>query len=198
MLPTSAGVEPATSCLQSDGAFNLATEAGRPKLYTKWHLIFGDKGSPSNNSSLNCWFVATLHAPRSLKSSATFCFNSLHACWVILHAFLSVDFSNLFKNIFQEYHQSVKQFGSRSGPTKCRAWSGSKLFAKVISRRQKSPLAGKESTKTGDVVMNGILYPYASKIALWRENLSLGVCDQVSGPGKTKLCSISFRSPSDT
>ena len=30
---------------------------------------------------------------------------------------------------------SVKQFGS---------WSGSKLFAKVISRQQKSPLAGKE------------------------------------------------------
>ena len=29
-------------------------------------------------------------------------------------------------------------------PTFCRAWSGSKLFAKVISRWQKSPLAGKE------------------------------------------------------
>ena len=42
--------------------------------------------------------------------------------------------SNFFKNFFQEYHQSVKQFGFRSGPTFCRAWSGSKLFAKVISR----------------------------------------------------------------
>ena len=30
---------------------------------------------------------------------------------------------------------SVKQFGPRSGPTFCRARSGSKLFAKVISRR---------------------------------------------------------------
>ena len=29
---------------------------------------------------------------------------------------------------------SVKQFGSRSGQMFCRAWSGSKLFAKVISR----------------------------------------------------------------
>ena len=28
----------------------------------------------------------------------------------------------------------------------CRAWSGSKLFAKVISSRQKSPLVGKELT----------------------------------------------------
>ena len=52
-----------------------------------------------------------------------------------------------FKNIFQEYHQSVKQFGSRSGPTFCRFWSGSKLFAKAITRWQKSPLAGKELIK---------------------------------------------------
>ena len=44
---------------------------------------------------------------------------------------------NFFKNIFQEYHQIVKQFGSRSGPTFCLAWSGSKLFAGVISRWQK-------------------------------------------------------------
>ena len=52
--------------------------------------------------------------------------NQLFACWVILHVFLSsADF-------FQKYHQSVKQFGSRSGPTLCWAWSGSKLFANDI------------------------------------------------------------------
>ena len=28
---------------------------------------------------------------------------------------------NVFEKFFQEYHQSVKQFGSRSGPTYCRA-----------------------------------------------------------------------------
>ena len=45
-------------------------------------------------------------------------------------------FSNsTFQKFFQEYHASVKQFGSRSGSTLCRAWSGSKLFAKAISRR---------------------------------------------------------------
>ena len=33
--------------------------------------------------------------------------------------------------------------GSRLGPTFCRSWSGSKLFAKVIDRRQKLPLAKK-------------------------------------------------------
>ena len=38
----------------------------------------------------------------------------------------------------------VKQFRSWSGPTLCWVWSGSNLFAKVISRQQKSPLAGKE------------------------------------------------------
>ena len=40
---------------------------------------------------------------------------------------------NFFENFFQEHpHQ---QFGSRSGLTSCPSWSGSNLFAKVISRR---------------------------------------------------------------
>ena len=38
---------------------------------------------------------------------------------------------------FQETYQSVESFGSRPGPTCCWFWSGSKLFAKVISRRSK-------------------------------------------------------------
>ena len=39
--------------------------------------------------------------------------------WVIVHAFLSsADFFQLLRKQIQEYHQSVKQFGSRSGPTK--------------------------------------------------------------------------------
>ena len=42
-----------------------------------------------------------------------------------------------FKKFFQKHYQSVKQFGFRSGPTFCRSWFESKLFAKVISRRQK-------------------------------------------------------------
>ena len=55
--------------------------------------------------------------------------------------FFKINFSKI---ISQEYHQSVKQFGSRSDPTFCRAWSGSKLFAKVISRWHELPLAEKE------------------------------------------------------
>ena len=46
-----------------------------------------------------------------------------NSCWKILHAFLSYDFfqNQLFKKHFQEYHQSVKQFGSRSGLTLLRS-----------------------------------------------------------------------------
>ena len=51
---------------------------------------------------------------------------------------------NIFKKFFHEHYQSVKQFGSRSGLTFCRPWSGSKRFAKLISRRQKSQQARKE------------------------------------------------------
>ena len=58
----------------------------------------------------------------------------------------SADFSKLsfWKKIFQEHYQSVKWFGSRSSPTFCRAWSGSKLLAKVISNQQNLLLAGIE------------------------------------------------------
>ena len=79
-----------------------------------------------------------------------FFFTYLFACWVILHAFLSsVDlfFSKIHffkKKSFRNTIRVSKEFGSRSGPTFCRAWSGSKLFAKVISRWQKSPIVGKE------------------------------------------------------
>ena len=59
-------------------------------------------------------------------------------CWFF---FFKIDF---FKKFLQKYYQSVKQFGSRSGPTECRSWSGSKLFAKVISIGQKLQLARKE------------------------------------------------------
>ena len=38
----------------------------------------------------------------------------------------------LFEYWIFQYHQGVKQFESRAGPTYCHAWSGSKLFAKVI------------------------------------------------------------------
>ena len=52
---------------------------------------------------------------------------------------------NFFKKFFQEHYQ-CHPLGSRSGPTFwfCQSLSGSKLFAKIISRQQKLPLAGKD------------------------------------------------------
>ena len=47
---------------------------------------------------------------------------------------------NIFQKFFQKYHQCVKQFWSRSGVMICQAWSGSKMFAKVNSRRQNMSL----------------------------------------------------------
>ena len=45
------------------------------------------------------------------------------ACWVILHAFffrlLIFLINNFLKKIFQDSHQSVEYFGSRSSPTFC-------------------------------------------------------------------------------
>ena len=69
------------------------------------------------------------------------------ACWVTVQAFVVICWLFLnkwFPKFIQEHYQIVKLFGSRSGPTFCRSWSGSKLFANVISRQQESPLAQKE------------------------------------------------------
>ena len=72
----------------------------------------------------------------------TLCMLGKFACFfVICGLFLKLTFS---KKIFQEYHQCVQQFGSRSGPTFSRAYSGSKLLSKVISRQQQLPQAEKE------------------------------------------------------
>ena len=49
-----------------------------------------------------------------------------------------------FKEFLHELYQSVKWFGSISGPTFYRFWSGSKLFAKVISKWQTTVSASKE------------------------------------------------------
>ena len=66
---------------------------------------------------------------------------------------LSVEIFNItsFKIFFQESHLSVNQLGSRLGWTFSHASSGFKLFAKVVSRQQKSPLGGKELNTRDDI-----------------------------------------------
>ena len=71
-------------------------------------------------------------------------FGFAHIAFVIPSYSIIVPFLTLWMLFFQ-YHQDVEQFGSWPGPTFCQALSGSKLFAKVISRWHKSLLAvGKE------------------------------------------------------
>ena len=49
----------------------------------------------------------------------TFCMLGIFfPCFYCLVIFFKINF---FKKIFQEHYQSVKQFGSRSGPTFCRS-----------------------------------------------------------------------------
>ena len=96
-----------------------------------WHIFvrfFFVYTNPSNE-------FFRLHEQNTYRLDA-----ELFACWtfclllLLLLLFLSV--INSFKTrIFHEYHQSVKQFGSRSGPTVSSSRSGSKLFPKVVSRR---------------------------------------------------------------
>ena len=39
---------------------------------------------------------------------------------------------NFWEKFFQEYHQSVKKFGSRSGPMFCQSWSVCKCYQQTI------------------------------------------------------------------
>ena len=93
------------------------------------YRVFGMTGQ-NNRNSLHYTFAPNIRYQSFLTFFAYSVFGMLFSRLLI---FFKI---NIFDNFFQEYHQSVKQFGSRSGRTKCPAWSGSKLFAKVITRRQ--------------------------------------------------------------
>ena len=54
------------------------------------------------------------------------------ACWFLSKINVFQKFLSGLRSVLD---QSVKQFGSRSAQTFCQAWSGTKLFAKVISRQ---------------------------------------------------------------
>ena len=109
--------------------------------------------------SVVCWFSLS----RLSFSESTY-FQEYHQCQTVRNqtrpdSFVGPDLGNFscfccclltfFKiDISKKFNQSAKHVGSRSGPTKCQSWSGSKLFAKVISRRQKLPLARKDQKKS--------------------------------------------------
>ena len=68
--------------------------------------------------------------------------------------------------IFWIAHESVQRFGSISGPALCWAWSGSKLLAKIISRRQKWPMTDGE-LKMGQLMNVWYLSRPPDKTAHW-------------------------------
>ena len=74
-------------------------------------------------------------------SLVSICMLDNFACFFVLCGFLKLTFT---KENFQKYHLSTKQVGFKSGYALYLPQSGSKLFAKAVSRRQKWPLVGKE------------------------------------------------------
>ena len=74
------------------------------------------------------------------------------------------------KKFFQEHYQSVYQFEARSRLTFCRSCSGSKLFAEVNSRQQKSPFARKEVWTVGP---RALIFHMFIKLPLARKELKV-------------------------
>ena len=88
---------------------------------------------------------------------------------------------------FQEYHQSVKQFGSRSGPS----WSGYKWFVKVISRRtlrhlHLSMLRKKITFSKKSSVSNSLSSPASLRCGPWARHIYPSLV--LVQPRKTRPC----------
>ena len=101
------------------------------KLFLKWRFWCENvKILPNNSKEVTVSFYNITHIYKPLVVNMA----KVAICHFIVVCLL---FQNqLFKKFFQEHYQSVKWFGYRSGLTFCLSWSGSKLFSKVISRRQ--------------------------------------------------------------
>ena len=78
------------------------------------------------------WYYWTFGPIQKIWNRKSLCMLGNFSCFCRLLAFFKINF---FKKFFQELYQSVIRFAYRSEPTFCCPWSGSKLFAKIISRR---------------------------------------------------------------
>ena len=131
--------------------------------------MFGDRASYSRRLTGFCWKTkkqqnncCTILTPRwcwvKHLVDLTLCMLCNFACFFLFFCRLWTCLF-LLKKLFQEYHQSVKQFGSRLGPTFCWASSGPKLVAKVISRRQKLPAASESSVNNSNIWIARLCHP---------------------------------------
>ena len=77
------------------------------------------------------WFKNYIFAKKCILINFGFSNNAFFSSHFIIVSYFTLWMLDFFNTI---RHPGVKKFGSRSGPTFCRSWSGSKLFAKVISR----------------------------------------------------------------
>ena len=105
---------------------------------------------------------------------------------------------NSFRNTITH---SVKQFGSRSGLTFCRAWSWSKLIAKVIWRRQwaMSCLQRLSADDTSSQRFNSFscfsAYP-SQDFTKWNKGKDPALWETAGRPRTCQICGKSFGAPS--
>ena len=129
--------------LENDHFLGILSEI-RPECWTVWILIRPDLGP-------NCWPKSSVDGTSTMQTGLILCMlhNSSCMCCHLLTLF-KIDFFN--KKKIQEHYPSFKWFESRSGLAFCQSWSGSELFAKVISSWQKSRLA---ATKNNELLKTG-------------------------------------------
>ena len=121
--------------------FVLSTWAITPVLF---FAIHSNVNQVIYSSSLPAYVSSKLNKLQQTTVSAVFvagrecltlCMLGNFSCFVVVcRLFFKINF---FKKFFQEHYQIVNGFGSRSGSTFCRSWSGYIMFAKVFIRRQK-------------------------------------------------------------
>ena len=120
---------------------NIETHRAHPVISHCSHLLLKCRMATNISQWLKVqsrWFKNYIFVKKSILISFwifQYCFYYL-LCHILLFGCLNFSIPSAL--------MGVKQFRSWSGPTLCWVWSGSNLFAKVISRQQKSPLAGKE------------------------------------------------------
>ena len=94
-------------------------------------------------STVIWWYARVakvLHSTTAILDSLTLCMLGNFACFFVCGFFYIYFFKKNLSGIPSEFETVWIQIR----PGFCQAWSGSKLFAKVIRRWKKSPLVGKE------------------------------------------------------
>ena len=94
-------------------------------VYAYWNFLFEDLRMSTHNTCYHEAIIKVLPVlvgKNYVLSKTMLILSMLHAqCFTLFLSSADFFHNKLFKKIFLEYHQSVKQFGSRSGLTLCQA-----------------------------------------------------------------------------